>query len=155
MPILIQYHTRPEGLDTRSLGALTRQVALEALRAGKAAEDAEVSIVFMDDEEMRALNAQYRNIPRPTDVLAFALTEGSNRHTPPQMLGDVVISLQTAARQADRLGHSLRHEIAVLLVHGILHLLGYDHEKVSQKKENEMRAAEHACLDSLQKKLVV
>lgn len=91
--------------------------------------ETELSMVFVDDEEMRCLNAAYRSLDRPTDVLAFAMTEGAFGHLNPQLLGDVVISTQTAQRQAERAGRSGDDELDALLVHGILHLIGYDHER--------------------------
>ena len=91
--------------------------------------DAELSVVFVDDEEMQRLNAAYRSLDRPTDVLAFAMTEGAFGDLNPGLLGDVVISTQTAQRQAERAGRSGDDELDALLVHGILHLIGYDHER--------------------------
>jgi rRNA maturation RNase YbeY len=90
--------------------------------------DAELSVVLVDDREMQALNATYRKKNRPTDVLAFSMREGEPS---PQtnLLGDVVISVDTAARQAAERGVSVAAEIRTLLAHGILHLLGYDHER--------------------------
>ncbi|MFC1736034.1 rRNA maturation RNase YbeY [Candidatus Hydrogenedentota bacterium] len=85
----------------------------------------EVSILFCDDEYMSELNEQYRDVDGATDVLAFAASEAE---TPPEVgcvsLGDIVVSVETAERQACE---SLEHELATLLVHGMLHLLGYDH----------------------------
>jgi len=91
--------------------------------------DTELSVVFVDDDEMQRLNAAYRSLDRPTDVLAFAMTEGAFGDLNPQLLGDVVISTQTAQRQAERAGRSGDDELDALLVHGILHLIGYDHER--------------------------
>ncbi|MFQ5881462.1 MAG: rRNA maturation RNase YbeY [Candidatus Methylomirabilales bacterium] len=85
----------------------------------------EVSVLLVDNHAIRLLNKAYRNHDRPTDVLAFPQQEGlpaPHRH----LLGDVVISVETAARQANEHGHSLDQELALLLIHGILHLLGYD-----------------------------
>ncbi len=96
----------------------------------------------MTDREIRALNLQYRKKDKPTDVLSFPLAD----ELYPHLLGDVIISIETAARQAQRHGHSLCEEIHTLLIHGILHLLGYDHE-VSRseairmhRKEREVKA---------------
>jgi rRNA maturation RNase YbeY len=90
----------------------------------------ELSVALVDDAEMQRLNRDYRGKDRTTDVLAFALREGEATGTQePGLLGDVVISVPTAARQAAERGHSLEHELTALLVHGILHLLGYDHER--------------------------
>ena len=91
--------------------------------------DAELSIALVDDAEMRQLNAAHRGIDRPTDVLAFAMREGDGAALHPEVLGDVVISLDTAARQAVVRGAPVADEVRVLLVHGLLHLLGYDHER--------------------------
>ncbi len=85
---------------------------------------AELSLALVIDSEIHSLNRQYRGIDKPTDVLSFPLADALQ----PSLLGDVVISVETAARQAQRRGHSLREELQTLLIHGILHLLGYDHE---------------------------
>ena len=96
----------------------------------------------MTDPEIHVLNRQYRKKDKPTDVLSFPLAD----KVQPFLLGDVVISIETAARQAQRRHHSLREELQILLIHGILHLLGYDHE-VSRseairmhRKEREIKA---------------
>jgi probable rRNA maturation factor len=78
---------------------------------------------------MRALNRRYRGKDRTTDVLSFALREGPFGDVQPEMLGDIVISVPVAEKQARERGHSLSREIEHLLVHGLLHLLGYDHER--------------------------
>ena len=93
---------------------------------------AEVSVTFVDVEEIRRLNKQYRNIDRPTDVISFPLGENGvydiNMDTGAKLLGDIVISVPHAIDQAERYGHSLQREIGFLTVHSMLHLLGYDHE---------------------------
>jgi probable rRNA maturation factor len=90
---------------------------------------------------MQRLNARYRGIDRPTDVLAFAMREGAFAYLHPQVLGDVVISAETALRQARARRHSVAQELTRLLIHGTLHLLGYDHE-VSPAAARLMRAKE-------------
>jgi probable rRNA maturation factor len=90
---------------------------------------------------MHRLNAQYRGVDRPTDVLAFAMREGPFTEFHPQVLGDVVLSAETALRQARAHRHSLAEELTHLLIHGTLHLLGYDHE-VSPADARLMRAKE-------------
>jgi len=94
------------------------------------------------DPEIHDLNRRYRGKDRPTDVLSFPLADALQS----SLLGEVVISVETAARQAQRRGHSLREELQTLLIHGVLHLVGYDHE-VSRseamrmhRKEREVRA---------------
>lgn len=93
---------------------------------------AEISVKFVNDEEIQNLNRTFRNIDRSTDVLSFPLGENGvydvNPATGAKMLGDIVISMEHAVEQADRYGHSLQREIGFLTVHSMLHLLGYDHE---------------------------
>ncbi|OGW33781.1 MAG: rRNA maturation RNase YbeY [Nitrospirae bacterium GWC2_56_14] len=91
--------------------------------------DAELSVLFVGDRAMRTLNQQYRGKDRTTDVLSFALQEGRFNKVQPNMLGDIVISVPTAGRQAVDAGLTLQQELERLLVHGLLHLIGYDHER--------------------------
>ena len=96
--------------------------------------DKELSILFTDDKHMAALNQQYRSKEGPTDVLSFPMTEDLDGETVPTffepvMLGDVVVSVDTALRDAEELGQPFERTVDRLLIHGILHLLGYDHEK--------------------------
>ncbi len=120
----MQNYQRAVAIDQKWLGR-TAEAVLSAARA----ETAELSVLLVSDRRMRALNRRYRNKDRATDVLAFPLREGRFSRFRGALLGDVVISVQVAKRQAKECGHSLRDEIARLLVHGILHLLGYDHER--------------------------
>ena len=102
--------------------------------------DAELSVLLTDDLQIQELNRTYRQKDRPTDVLAFAMAEGEGMPHVSAMtlLGDVVISLPTASRQATAQGHTGLEEVTHLLAHGLLHLLGYDHE--SDEEEREMTA---------------
>ncbi|MBD0335806.1 MAG: rRNA maturation RNase YbeY [Cyanobacteria bacterium Co-bin13] len=107
---------------------------LEALQVNASPIDCyEVGLQFTDDAAMQQLNATYRQQDKPTDVLAFAALEDTSPQvqdllqTEPLYLGDIIISLDTAQRQAAEQGHSLRHEAIWLSVHGFLHLLGWDH----------------------------
>jgi probable rRNA maturation factor len=114
---------------------------LEAL----ALEDAELSILLCDDAVIRGLNREHRRHDHPTDVLAFAMIEGQPvPKTPAALLGDVVISLPTAARQARAEGRALLAEVTVLLAHGLLHLLGLDHQ--TKVQERRMRARTDALV---------
>ena len=110
--------------------------------------DGELSIALIGDAEMHALNRDYRAKDRPTDVLAFALREGEDAAVHPDVLGDVVISLDTAARQAAARGHSPAEEVRILLAHGVLHLLGYDHER-SPAEARRMFGKQRALLARL------
>lgn len=89
----------------------------------------ELSVALVDDAAIEVLNGQYRGKRRPTDVLSFSLVEGEHADRRGRLLGDVVISVETAARQARERRRGLDETIAKLLVHGVLHLLGHDHEK--------------------------
>lgn len=112
-------------------------------------EDYEVSVLLTDDLRIMELNREYRGIDAPTDVLAFALFEGSdNVPRGSTVLGDVVISLETAERQAIDEKHSLEDEVAFLTVHGVLHLIGYDHQ--TSKEAAVMFEKQTAILRHLQ-----
>jgi probable rRNA maturation factor len=114
--------------------------------------DAEISVSFVSNEEIKKLNSIYRQKDSVTDVLSFPLTDGKNfepvGNSNIVMLGDIVISLETAIKQAAIFGHSLEREIGFLTVHSTLHLLGYDHE-LSSLDERIMREKEEHVLDEL------
>ncbi|MDH5637942.1 MAG: rRNA maturation RNase YbeY [Nitrospinota bacterium] len=103
-------------------------MSLQRMLTAAGEPDAELSITFIGDEQMALLNGQYRGKNHPTDVLAFPQREGEFSEVVPSMLGDVVISVDTATRQAGEAGHTVEREVEVLLAHGLAHLLGYDHE---------------------------
>lgn len=109
--------------------------------------DGELSLVVCDDAFIHALNREWRGVDSPTDVLSFAMHEGEDADLNPEVLGDIVISLPTAARQAAEVGHPVPREVRVLLVHGLLHLLGYDH--VEPDDAVEMAEAEAKLLAAL------
>jgi len=109
---------------------------------------AELSIVLSNDLYIKKLNQRWRGKNRGTDVLAFAQREGKFADPQDPILGDIVISVETAERQAKQLGHSLEKELDILLIHGILHLLGYEHE-FGGKQASKMRAKERELLASL------
>jgi len=116
------------------------QAVLNALGSPKG----ELSILVVDDSEIKTLNKNYLNRSGPTNVIAFPMKEGDFSDINPQLLGDVVISIETAGREALQSGISTEERFAQLLVHGILHLFGFDHEKSEQdarkmeKKSNEL-----------------
>ncbi len=131
---------------------LIRRCCHAVLMAEKFKQDAEVSVSFVSNEEIRRLNRIYRQKDRSTDVLSFPLGQNGrydiNKETGCALLGDVVISLETAVRQANMYGHSLEREIGFLTVHSMLHLLGYDHE-TSPLEERKMREKEEEVLAAL------
>ena len=103
-------------------------------------ENGELSITLTDDEHIHALNKKFRGIDRPTDVLSFAFRESDEPEilgADFEILGDVIISLERAKVQATEFGHSFRREIIFLEVHGLLHLLGYDHIDDADRREME------------------
>lgn len=110
---------------------LIRRCCHAVLQLEKFEGSAEISVRFVDNEGIKQLNAEYRNIDKETDVLSFPLGENGvydkNPDTGAYVLGDIVISVQKAMEQAEEYGHSLEREIAFLTVHSMLHLLGYDH----------------------------
>lgn len=111
---------------------LVRRCCNATLTDEKFNGSAEVNVTFVDDAQIRELNAHYRNKDTATDVLSFPMgTDGKydkNPDTDAYVLGDVVISLERAAEQAEKYGHPLQEEVAFLTIHSMLHLLGYDHE---------------------------
>lgn len=114
----------------------------------------EVSVTFTDNEGIRELNRKFRNIDRPTDVLSFPLFDYTGESEEPPvdefvgMLGDIVISLEQAKKQAEEFGHSFEREAAFLTVHSMLHLLGYDHE-AGGDEEADMRRRQREILDRM------
>lgn len=140
-------------LDAELLQALP-EVARAALSPEWDPVEVEIGLILVDDEAITQLNEQYRAVAGPTDVLSFPMwtrdeledvrAVPQNYPERPVLLGDVVISVETARRQAEEYGHSLGREMAFLLVHGVLHLLGYEHD--DEQSRAEMRAREEAVL---------
>jgi len=114
---------------------------IHEMSSGQGSGQSEISILFVDDDEIQVLNRDYRGKDKPTDVLSFPQDEEIG-----SILGDVVISLETAKRQAKEKGHPFIREVFILLTHGILHLIGYDHEG-SRKKGVEMRRMEKEIIN--------
>lgn len=108
------------------------ETALQAARAALMTlgdlEDAELSLLLTDDATVHDLNRTYRGVDRTTDVLSFSQREGENPDQWDNLLGDVILSVEQARRQAEEYGHSMEREVGFLTVHGVLHLLGWDHE---------------------------
>jgi|APHig6443717497_1056834.scaffolds.fasta_scaffold322679_1 probable rRNA maturation factor len=131
---------------------LIRRCCQAVLTTEKFEKDTEVSVTFVSNNEIKNLNKTYRNKDSVTDVLSFPLNENDNyeinAETGAVVLGDIVISLETAFKQAENFGHSLEREIGFLTVHSMLHLLGYDHE-TSSLDERKMREKEEEVLEIL------
>ena len=128
-------------------------VRMAAEMVGKlyGAQNGEVSVTLTNNAYIHTLNKQYRGIDRPTDVLSFALNESVEPETEGgpdiNVLGDLVISVERAEEQAQEYGHSLRREVAFLTVHGMLHLLGYDH--MEDEEREEMEAEQRFVMEKL------
>jgi len=124
----------------------TKGIIKKILQHLKVDDRIEISVLFTDDKFIRLLNNKYRGINKPTDVLSFSLQAGAVKYPEVEsnkLLGDIIISVETAQRQADNLKHSIEKELTVLLIHGLLHLTGYDHEKdkdykIMREKEIEI-----------------
>ncbi len=116
----------------------------QTLLVAAALPDAELSVVLCDDDFIAVLNRDYRGKDAPTDVLSFPQGDELSGEV---VLGDAIISLPTAARQAAERGHTVMQELRVLLVHGLMHLLGHDHMTPAQAAE--MQAGEHKLLAAL------
>lgn len=130
-------------VDVAALERLARQVVVsEGVPA-----PAELGLVISDDDTLRDLNRRYRGMNEPTDVLSFGLESAEPFVSPPdgvQRLGEVIVSFPAAERQAREAGYPLETELAHLVVHGVLHLLGYDHQRPEEAQA--MRAREEALL---------
>jgi len=124
-----------ERLDSNLLADL-KELA-DNLLLDKSINDAEISITFVGNSKIKELNKTYRDKDEVTDVLSFPIDE--------ELLGEVIISLPRALEQAEDYGHSLRREVGFLMVHGLLHILGYNHKSDADKAE--MRKAEEELLE--------
>ena len=128
------------------LRMLIRRCCNAVLQSENFEGSAEISVTFVDNEEIRKLNSQYRNKDTATDVLSFPMGENGvydvNMETGAKILGDVVLSMEKAIEQANAYGHSLQREVAYLTAHSVLHLLGYDHiesmDRVRMREKEEL-----------------
>lgn len=128
---------RNSGVDGRALVAAAKRL-LTAIDAS----DASLSLTLVGDDAIRALNRDHRGKDKPTDVLSFPLDASQNgaprtEGEPERLLGDVVISVDTARRQAAQYDATLQNELYRLLIHGILHVVGHDHEKAGERRKME------------------
>lgn len=155
MNLMIYFENKQDRIQiTYGLKMLIRAAVEATLDYEQYHNPVEVSITFTDNEEIRTLNRKFRNVDRATDVLSFPLFdyEGAEDEPPVDelmgMLGDIVLSLEQAEKQAKEFGHSFEREAAFLCVHSMLHLLGYDHE-TSEEDELDMRRRQTEILDGM------
>ena len=134
------------------LRMLVRRCCNAVLRMEKFEGPAEISVIFVDNEQIHKLNIQYRKKDTDTDVLSFPMGENGvydiNHSTGAKIFGDIVISMEKAVEQAKRYGHGLEREVGYLTAHSMLHLLGYDHEKGGLQKVR-MREKEEQVMTEL------
>ena len=134
------------------LRMLVRRCCNAVLRMENFPGPAEISVTFVNNEQIHELNRQYRDKDMPTDVLSFPMGENGeydvNHDTGAKILGDIVISMEKAVEQAQRYGHSLEREVGYLTAHSMLHLLGYDHE-TSGLDRVRMREKEEQVMSQL------
>lgn len=144
LDILPEYATE---VDVDALGRVLEKALVEQNVHGSV----ELSVLITNDRQVHELNRQFRNVDAPTDVLSFSQLEGENDFPQPttgaRPLGDIVISYDRVRSQAVEYGHSEKRELAYLAVHGLLHLLGFDHETEVDKQR--MRQAEEQALDGI------
>ncbi|MFC7393309.1 rRNA maturation RNase YbeY [Scopulibacillus cellulosilyticus] len=142
--------------ETEELKKADQQLAIDLLEHAATRlnidDEAELSVTFVDNKRIQEINAEYRNKDQPTDVISFALEElgddevdiiGENS---PRVLGDIIVSLPKAHEQAEYYGHSFQRELGFLVIHGFLHLLGFDH--MTEKDEKEMFTLQDDILES-------
>lgn len=138
MPISIQNRQTKQWIDTGRLRRHVKRLLKEIDEEG-----AEVSILLVDDDQIQKINSDYLKRDCPTNVISFSMVEGSYGHIHPEILGDIIISTETAARDAV-VGHlDFMDELEFLLIHGLLHLVGYNHENTNADETEKMKHREH------------
>ncbi|HOF04033.1 MAG TPA: rRNA maturation RNase YbeY [Syntrophales bacterium] len=137
MNIRIENRQKAITVDSRKI----RRTLTKLLRSMGEAE-AEVSLLLVDDEGIREINRSYLNRDYPTNVISFSMREGNWGQLNPDLLGDIVVSVETARRDGERSGLSFTEAVDFLLIHGLLHLLGYDHEGDDPREKRRMEEKE-------------
>lgn len=130
---------------------LVKELLALGLKAEDIQDDCEISVTFVSNEKIQEINKEYRGKDQPTDVISFALEEGDEDipiigASDTRVLGDIIISVDKAKEQAEEYGHSYERELGFLAVHGLLHLLGYDHE--TEEEEREMFSKQESILEN-------
>ncbi|HEX7475667.1 MAG TPA: rRNA maturation RNase YbeY [Dehalococcoidales bacterium] len=150
-----------EGVEVETDPEWLQKVVEKTLQAENAPPSVEISLVITGQARIRELNRQYRGTDQPTDVLSFSMSEQKEDEEPAPFigppdgllhLGEVIISYPQAVIQAQERNHSVKKEMAILTVHGVLHILGYDHEQPD--KEPAMTAKEKSILDAIEGELL-
>ncbi|OPY09501.1 MAG: Endoribonuclease YbeY [Syntrophaceae bacterium PtaB.Bin095] len=144
MKTLIENRQRLVKLDLRRIRRTVREAAKHL-----GCPEREVSLLFVDNEAISEINRQYLNRPGPTNVISFSQTEGDFGHINPLLLGDIVISAQRAVSDAQAGNLDVNDEIDFLVIHGLLHLLGYNHEGSDEREAVQMREMENEIFQKL------
>jgi probable rRNA maturation factor len=137
MSISIENRQKKFKIDRRRLRNSLKRL-MRALRC----EESELSLLLVDDDQIREFNRVYLNRDRSTNVISFAMRDGEFSNINPQLLGDIILSVETAYRDAASEGCDFMDEVEFLVIHGILHLLGYEHENVPAKEARRMKTRE-------------
>ena len=130
---------------TSELEKIIESVVVESLKVEGLSQDVEVSISFVENDEIKELNREYRGIDEITDVLSFPMD--SHIVVPIPLLGDIIISMEKTIEQANEFGHSINREISYLIAHSMFHLMGYDH--LEEDEKNKMRLKEKQVMKNL------
>ncbi|MBM4315101.1 MAG: rRNA maturation RNase YbeY [Deltaproteobacteria bacterium] len=144
MPIAIENRQKKISLDSRRI-----RRSLKRLMNELGCEDRELSLVLVDDEQIREINRTYLNRDRSTNVISFSMGEGEFGTINPRLLGDIVLSAETAARDAAAAGIDQMDEVEFLLIHGLLHLIGYEHENTTPGESRRMKTRERELFFNL------
>lgn len=144
MKTLIENRQNLVKLDLRRIRRTVREAAKHL-----GCPEREVSLLFVDNEAISEINRQYLNRPGPTNVISFSQTEGNFGHINPLLLGDIVISAQRAVSDAQAGNLDVNDEIDFLVIHGLLHLLGYNHEGSDEREAVQMREMENEIFQKL------
>jgi probable rRNA maturation factor len=137
MSIAVENRQKKVMLDSRRIRRNLKRLMKELC-----CEDGELSLLLVDDDQIREINRTYLKRDRSTNVISFSMTEGEFGAINPRLLGDIVLSVETAARDAATGGIDLMDEVEFLLIHGLLHLLGYEHENTTSEESQEMKTRE-------------
>jgi probable rRNA maturation factor len=144
MSIAIENRQKKVKLDTRRI-----RRSLKRLMKELCCEDGELSLLLVDDDRIREINRTYLKRDRSTNVISFSMSEGEFGAINPRLLGDIVLSAETAARDAAAGGIDLMDEVEFLLIHGLLHLIGYEHENTTSENSRTMKARERELFFTL------
>jgi probable rRNA maturation factor len=137
MPIIIENRQKQISIDRRSV-----RRAMSRIMKYLYCSDKIISLLFVDNKEIREINRRYLSRDYPTNVISFSLTEGEFGDINPNILGDIVISAETAFKDAQKSGIDFNDELAFLMIHGVLHLLNYNHENSCKAKAQMMKKNE-------------